>query len=132
MVLIVTNFLFINQRHDILACLFETSSRVGSGEGKMPVDNFSLKRWRDLDASKVLDVLADYVKDDRDYRPVGSPTTRRVHVVADGFEWELLLKGPKWFDTRSQTGGGGAVDLVMYLWRASFKQAVQMLRDAAL
>ena len=36
----------------------------------------------------------------------------------------------KFYDTRAQKGGGGAVDLVIHLWRVPFKKAVTTLREA--
>jgi len=80
-----------------------------------------------MDAVEVLDRLADHVKEDRDFVPRRDPRTRRVYVNAAGHDWELLLTGPKWFDAQSASGGGGAVDLAMHLWRLTFKQAVSML-----
>jgi hypothetical protein len=81
-----------------------------------------------LEALHTLGLLADHVSIDRDFRPTRSHATRRVHVSAAGAEWELLLNGPKFYDTRASTGGGGAIDLVMYLWGVPFKTAVAMLR----
>jgi hypothetical protein len=52
------------------------------------------------------------------------------HVGAGGADWEILVDGARFYDTRAGKGGGGAVDLVMHLWRVPFKQAVKMLREA--
>ena len=87
-----------------------------------------LERWRGLDARVVIEALAEYAKADTTFRPISSQGTERLYVTAAGAEWELLVNGPKWFDTRARKGGGGAVDLVMHLWSASFKQAVALLR----
>ena len=96
---------------------------VGSGE---------LDRLRALHALEVLTVLAEHVKRDSTFRPRKSGTTGRIHVRAAGVDWELLVDGPKFFDTRARQGGGGAVDLVMYIWRSTFRQAAAMLLDAGL
>jgi hypothetical protein len=89
-----------------------------------------LTRLRCLNALDVLVVLAETVKRDSTFRPRNSTTTRRVHVRAAGADWELLVDGPKFYDPRAQKGGGGAVDLVMHLWRVPFKKAVTTLREA--
>lgn len=96
----------------------------------MHTDSADLEQWRSLEALQVLQLLADYVKEDATFIPTQSTTTKRVHVTAAGSEWELLIDGPKFYDTRSRTGGGGAIDLVMHLWRVRFIKAVAMLRQA--
>ncbi|MGF6610604.1 hypothetical protein OKW45_005526 [Paraburkholderia sp. WSM4175] len=95
-----------------------------------PVDNFELQRYRDLPALEVLLLLATYVKVDRDFKPLKAKSTLRVHVYAGDADWELLVDGPRFFDTRAGKGGGGAIDLVMHLWRVPFRKAVAMLREA--
>lgn len=85
--------------------------------GKMrAVDNLELTRLRGLEALPTLHLLADHVKVDRSFGPTHDQATERVHVSAAGGDWELILKGPKFFDTRAGKGGGGAIDLVMHLW----------------
>lgn len=96
------------------------------------VDNSTLKRWRELDAVVVLDALADCVKQDRTYIPTTSRQSTRWNVRVAGRDWELLCTGPKFWDTRTESGGGGAVDLTMYLYRISFKAAVSLLREKGL
>lgn len=99
--------------------------------GKMAsVDNSELQRLRDLSALEVLSRLATHVKLDRDFIPREAASTQRVHVNAAGADWELLVDGPRFYDTRTRKGGGGAIDLVMHLWRVPFKKAVAILRDA--
>lgn len=96
------------------------------GWGKMaPVDTSELQRLRGLHVLEALDRLATHVKLDRDFPPRQATSTRRVHVNAAGADWELLVDGPRLYDT-----GGGAIDLVMHLWRVPFKKAIAMLRDA--
>ena len=89
-----------------------------------------LARWRALDALQALHILADYVKEDATFRPTRSSSTRRVHATAAGADWELLVDGPKFYDTRASAGGGGAIDVVMHLWRVPFKKAATRLRMA--
>ena len=45
----------------------------------------------------------------------------------EGFAWELLVTGPKWFDTRAGEGGGGGIDLVMHLLGLDFVKSVKLL-----
>jgi hypothetical protein len=92
------------------------------------VDNLTLERWRQIDASAVLERLGCYSKPDMSFEPIRARGTQRFHVNADGIEFELLLAGPKFFDTRAKRGGGGAVDLVMHLYGLDFKGAVSRLR----
>lgn len=101
--------------------------------GKMrTVDNSELIRWQGLDAFYVLQQLADHVKVDRSFKPTQDRSTERVHPTAAGSEWELLVKGPKWYDTRARTGGCGAVDLVMHLWGVPFKKAAAIIKERGL
>jgi hypothetical protein len=95
-----------------------------------PVGNFELERLRSIDTLEVLNLLATHIKVDRDFKPRQASFTQRVHVSAAGADWELLVNGPKFYDIRTSVGGGGAVDLVMHLWRVPFKKAVAMLLDA--
>ena len=96
------------------------------------VDNLTLKRWRELDAVVVLAALADHIKQDRTFSPTASHRSTRWHVLVGGRDWELLCTGPKFWDTRTGHGGGGAVDLAMHLYRISFKAAVSLLREKGL
>ena len=95
-----------------------------------PVDILELQRLRELHALEALECLGAYVKFDRDFTPMGASSTRRVHVNIGGRDLELLIDGPKFYDTRAKKGGGGAIDLVMYLWGVRFKEAFAMLQEA--
>ena len=96
--------------------------------GRRSVDNSTLERWRALDALLVLAALGCYAKADSTFEPLTAHGTQRYHVNVDGQDFELLLRGPKFFDTRLQRGGGGAVDLTMHLYREPFVKAVQRLQ----
>jgi hypothetical protein len=98
----------------------------------MPVDNSTLERWRHLDAAKVLSAFATHAKLDPTYIPVKNQSSRRWHAQVNGREFELLLTGPKFWDTRHATGGGGAVDLVMYVTGSSFREASRLLQHHGL
>jgi len=93
-----------------------------------PVPSHTLTRWRTLSASTVLVVVADHAKPDPTYVPSKNSLSTRWHVSAGGNDFELILTGPKFWDTRQCLGGGGAIDLVKHLFRMSFKQAVGRLR----
>lgn len=91
-----------------------------------------LVKWRALDSIQVLGILADHVKVDSTFKPMKATLTRRVHVNAAGFDWEFLVVGPKFYNMRTRTGGGGAIDLVMHIWQVPFKKAVNILRQAGI
>ena len=91
----------------------------------------TLTRLRAMPASDALGLLATYVKADPTYVPVKADHSRRWHVCTVRGEFELLTTGPKWYDTRARRGGGGAIDLAMYLLGLSFVDAVKHLTGEA-
>ncbi len=93
------------------------------------MDNSALERWRSLDAVSVLQVIAEHAKRDASFVPAKLASTERWHASVDGQDFELLLTGPKFWDTRENIGGGGAVDLAMHLTRLKFKAAVRLLAE---
>lgn len=93
------------------------------------VDNLQLGRWRNISAVDVLLALADYVKQDPTFVPRTSKSSTRWNAKAANREFEFLCTGTKFFDTRAQKGGGGTVDLAMYLFELDFNSAVKLLRD---
>ncbi len=93
------------------------------------VDDLTLEQWRRLDVLHVLEKLGCYAKRDVSFIPIKAKDTLRYHVNANGAECELLVTGPKFWDTRREKGGGGAVDLTMHLFKLDFKNAVQLLRS---
>lgn len=96
------------------------------------VDLGEIGRWRSLDAAVALAALADHAKCDPTFEPIKDRTSTRWHANVAGRDFELLLTGPKFFDTRAETGGGGAIDLAMHLLRADFKTAAGALRKKGL
>lgn len=96
------------------------------------VDIAVLERWRSMDAVAILKRAAEYAKPDATFVPAKNVASTRWHATAGGHDFELLLTGPKFWDTREQRGGGGAIDLAMYLRRLSFKEAVAYLTEAGL
>lgn len=96
--------------------------------GRWSVDNSTLARWRALDAIVVLEKMGCYAKADETFEPIRAQGTLRYHVNAEGRNFELLLRGSQFFDTRLKRGGGGALDLVMHLHGLDFKGAADLLR----
>lgn len=86
-----------------------------------------LARLRDMPVADTLDLLGVYWKRDPDFRPMKDKATVRLNVSIGGGGVELLATGPKWYDTRAEKGGGGAIDLTMHLLRLDFVSAVKRL-----
>lgn len=86
-----------------------------------------LARLREMSVSEALDLLDLYWKRDPDFRPMKNKATVRINVAVGGGNVELLATGPKWYDTRREKGGGGAIDLAMHLLRLDFVAAVKRL-----
>ena len=85
---------------------------------------------------KVLDRLRDagklFWRRDADFKPEKDARTVRLYVSSpEGQAWELLVTGPKWYDTRAEKGGGGGIDLVMHLLSLDFVQSVKLLAAGA-
>jgi hypothetical protein len=76
----------------------------------------------------VLVALSEYLKEDASFVPRQDKASRRWFLTVDGQDFELLITGSKFYDTRSGKGGGGAIDLVMHLFRVDFKVAINKLR----
>ncbi|EGW6523428.1 hypothetical protein JE857_004615 [Escherichia coli] len=87
-----------------------------------------LDRLRTMTPQEALTLLGIYWKRDPDFRPVKDASTVRLYVSLDGGVIELLVTGPKWYDTRRERGGGGAIDLTMHLLRLDFVSAVKRLQ----
>jgi hypothetical protein len=100
--------------------------------GRRSVDNLTLERWRALDALLVLENLGCYMKSDPTFKPLIAQGSQRYHVNDEGQDFELLLRGSKFFDTRLKRGGGGAVDLIMHVRHVDFKGATDLLRRLAI
>jgi len=89
-----------------------------------------LEKLRNLAAAQVVCACATHAKRDVTFEPTTATETERWHVNAAGREFELLLRGPKFYDKRAKRGGGGAIDLVMHLYSLSFSEAVALLKKA--
>lgn len=96
------------------------------------VNEDSLNRWRGMAATDVLQAVADHAKRDVSYVPVKTDRSSRWHASASGRDFELLCTGPKFWDTRANKGGGGALDLVMHLYQIPFLRAARLLEERGL
>lgn len=83
-------------------------------------------------ATDVLQAVADHAKRDVSYVPVKTDRSSRWHASASGRDFELLCTGPKFWDTRANKGGGGALDLVMHLYQIPFLRAARLLEERGL
>ncbi|KPY61007.1 hypothetical protein ALP37_200145 [Pseudomonas amygdali pv. sesami] len=93
-------------------------------------DDAQLRQFREMPVSVALDALGLYWKRDPDFVPVKDKATVRLNVSLGGSVIELLATGAKWYDTRSEVGGGGAIDLAKHLLRLDFVSAVKRLSSA--
>jgi hypothetical protein len=87
----------------------------------------TLTSLREMPSEDALALLAIYHKADPTYLPLKDPQSRRWHAQTSAGEFELLTTGQKWWDTRAEKGGGGAIDLAMHLLHLSFVDAVRLL-----
>ncbi|HAY4776923.1 hypothetical protein H5832_10455 [Klebsiella pneumoniae] len=90
-----------------------------------------LARLQGMPVTAALDLLGLYWKHDPDFKPIKNSATVRLNVGLGGGGVELLATGPKWYDTRAERGGGGAIDLAMHLLHLDFVAAVKRLQAAA-
>jgi hypothetical protein len=87
----------------------------------------TLEGLRQMASEDVLALVAVHLKADLTYAPTKDPRTRRWHACTSQGEFEILTTGPKWWNTRAQKGGGGAIDLAMHVRGLSFVDAVKLL-----
>lgn len=90
-------------------------------------DEAVLERLHDVACVKAFDLLQGHFKRDVTFMPFKDPNTERWHCSTSGGECELPVSGPKWYDTGTRAGGGGAIDLVMELCRLDFVASVNLL-----
>lgn len=92
-----------------------------------PYPSTDLVRLRRISAVEALQALATHAKRDITFHPIKAAGSERWHARFGSSEFELVLTGPKFWDTRQCKGGGGAIDLAMHLAKVDFKQAVRLL-----
>lgn len=91
------------------------------------IDNLKLERYRSFPADVILVAVADHAKLDPTFKPIKNSESARWHASIAGKEFEFVLTGSKFWDTRAEIGGAGAVDLVMHLMGLSFRKAVRVV-----
>jgi len=90
-----------------------------------------LAALRIMPVIEALDLMGLYWKRDTDFVPLKDKSTLRLYVSIEGGVVELLATGLRWYDSRVEKGGGGAIDLVMHLYRLDFVSAVKLLMGAS-
>jgi hypothetical protein len=90
-------------------------------------DNALLERLRAIAVLDALSYLGLYWKLDPDFLPLKNANTKRLHVSVGSNVFELLLTDQKWYDPRTDRGGGGCIDLTMYLLDLNFVNTVKVL-----
>jgi len=91
----------------------------------------TLDRVRDLEIEIALQAIATMVKADPTFIPTKDARTQRWNVCTERGDYEILVTGCKWYDTRARVGGGGAIDLTMHVLGVSFVDAVKRLSGQA-
>jgi hypothetical protein len=89
-----------------------------------------LEELRGLPLHQVVELIGGHRAVDRSYRAIKDPRSERWHVSSERGDFELLVTGAKWYDTRAERGGGGAIDLVMHLTGDTFAEAVARLQGS--
>ena len=101
--------------------------------GRLSHNGDKVLRARNASLVSVLDALQRFgslvFSRDLTFRPINDYRTERffVTLACDGHTVELLVTDSKCFDVRMKLGGGGAIDLYMYLFNVSFVVAVRAL-----
>lgn len=83
---------------------------------------------RNQDLETVLRFLGQYVTQDKTYVPKKNENSKLFVAEINGRRFSnLLITGERWFDLDAKKGGGGAIDLTMYLMNVCFVKAVKLL-----
>ena len=90
-------------------------------------DSSTLLQLRAMPSEVALALLALDLKADTSFVPLKDSASRRWYARTEQGEFEILTTGTKWYDTRAKRGGGGAIDLAVYLCELSFVDAVKSL-----
>ena len=87
-----------------------------------------INQVRRLKLITVLNALCTYCSQDKTYEPKKNPESKVFVIEVNGMRYNnLLITGDRWYDLEAKKGGGGAIDLTMYLRKISFVQAVKLL-----
>lgn len=83
---------------------------------------------RNQDLETVLRFLGQYVTQDKTYVPKKNENSKLFVAEINGRRFSnLLITGERWFDLDAKKGGGGAIDLTMYVMKVCFVKAVKSL-----
>lgn len=85
-------------------------TRPPEGMTRRAFHRTTLQALREMPSEDALALLAVYSKADPTYLPVNDPRSRRWYARTERSDFELITTGPKWWDTRAKTGGGGAIN----------------------
>ena len=96
-------------------------------ESRKSFDEAALERLRSVSCTTVFACADGYFKQDVTFVPTKDPHTQRWHCTTSAGSFELLVNGPRWYNTRTKRGGGGAIDLVMELNKFGFVAGVKAL-----
>lgn len=88
-----------------------------------------LEKIRGFSLLSTFEFLNLYWKVDVGFSPVKDPRTKLVHVSVGDRVFSLLITGNKWFDSISEVGDGGAIDLTMHLLNIDFVSVVKLLNQ---
>lgn len=99
----------------------------GMASRRKPFDDADLDRLREVSIPDALTRIGLYWKVDPDFLPEKNLKTQRLYVSVGSRVVELLVTDMKWYDARAKKGGGGGIDLAMYLLSLDFVHAVKAL-----
>ncbi len=96
--------------------------------GRWAVENWRLARWGELEWVVALRAGSAYLKQDTEFQPRQGHGSTRWQANVSGRDYEILCTGPHFLDTRTNQGGGGAVDMVMHLMQLDFRSSAAVLK----
>ncbi len=99
-----------------------------AANGRAPLSGLS--ELREVPLSSALELLGIHRKADSTFAALKVARTERWHVSTSQADFELIITGRLWFDTRARKGGAGALDLVMHVLELSCGGATRLLREA--
>lgn len=80
----------------------------------------------ELDAAIVLHQLSRRVWHDETFQSL-CPQAERLIVIFRSIEYDFIVRGAQWFDTRMARGGNGPLSLTMHMTGSTAASAMQFL-----
>jgi hypothetical protein len=99
--------------------------RVFPTKSRRPKDHH-LVQALELDATVVLHQLARRVWHDETFQALCPHAERWVAIFRD-IEYDFIVRGAQWFDTRMARGGNGPLSLTMHMTGSTAASAMQFL-----